>query len=763
MGIGQMNWKRQRTRHFGLERVLWQGGLIAQVLLSVVVMASTVSAGPTSFSSVQTLPTRPPDSSPTREPSTPPPPSPEPRDTSSEPVPTPPGISPLATEVTATEDLASDASLTAGIDLTFADLGYDHRTLSNTGATASYSLYLPASFALRSAGHYLELVLGHVPPVPDTLSTLSVDLNGIGLAVIPLTAENAELTPIRFDLAGAFFEVGRNRLEVTLDTGERCGIAGARADVAIWATSFFHLEYELEPYPSDLALYPLPFYEASFDPQMVYFVLPDKPSANDLSAMATISAGLGNLSEGEVLLRAVCVGQLTPEIQDQHHLIVVVKKGSNDLLDQLSLPLRLNEDSVSETQGVIEELASPWNPLRMILVVSGLSDEGVAKASAALNRENHFLGMRGPVSVVEAVEAPPAPEDRGREVDLTLASLGYEEEVFCGTMPNAVEFRFYMPLGWVMMEEPRLVLSFAHSQVIDPSTSSLDVQLNGVPVGSVLLDDSNATDGLLEVELPAWQIEPGRNRIRVSVEMNLAREDKCLFMENCHLWTVVHSNSYIHLPYTSEEVRPSLDMFPYPFTDIPDLDGMLLVLPDDPPTRDVDGMLRVAAMLGAAARGEYLAVDAVTASEVTEAMRQERHLIVLGRPTANSLIQELNEALPQPFEDGTDLLRPRLDSVVFAPDAKRQAGLVQELASPWNAQKTVLVLTGTGDEGVSLAYETLLTRSQELAGSVAVTEELTGTIHTYETRTPGSVQEPQTVEKVDMDSALLSQLGEWWW
>jgi len=90
-----------------------------------------------------------------------------------------------------------------GQDLTFADLGYSHRTLSATGEEETYDLYLPGSLVLRGEGHYLELVLGHVPAVPDWLSILSVALNDTPLAVISLTQANAEPTSLHFDLAAS--------------------------------------------------------------------------------------------------------------------------------------------------------------------------------------------------------------------------------------------------------------------------------------------------------------------------------------------------------------------------------------------------------------------------------------------------------------------------------------------------------------------------------------------------------------------------------
>ena len=745
------------TRVSDRTEMLRYGSLMALVVLSLGLLAATVSAQPITSPPVQDLPTRPPSSKPD-----PGPESPKPKDDSPPSKPGP-AIPQPTTEVTPTDELSPDALLVPSIDLTFAELGYGTRTMTSSGTRRSYYLYLPRDLALRGRGHYLQLTLSHVPPVPDRLSTLSAKLNGTSLALIPLNQANAEPTSLRLDLAGSLFEPGSNELELELDTGEACGVRGARIELSILDVSLFHLEYDLVPYVPELALYPLPFYEASFDPQTTYFVLPDAPSAADLSGVASISAGLGKFSEGQVRLAAVRESQLTPEIRSQHHLIVVGRVGTNGLLEELDLPLELDEANVSEDQGVIAEIVSPWNPLRLILVVSGLSDEGMSKACLALNRQSPFLGMRGEVSIVQGVSDPPLAQSKPRDVDITLASLGYEDEVVCGTAPDTLSYRFYMPWGWKMIENPRLVLSFGHSEVVDPENSSLDVELNGVPVGSVLLDGRNVNEGLLEIDLPAWQIEPRRNTLNVSVEMNLAGEDKCVFFNDCHIWTVVRSSSYIHLPFAPLEVEASLALFPYPFSERPNLEDLLLVLPEEPATQDQDAMVRLAAMLGAAARGDYLTVQAVTAGDATESALEENNLIIFGRPTANSLIRGLNESLPQPFEDGTDLLRPQIGSVVFAPDPERDVGLIQEMVSPWNSNRTALVLTGTTDEGVSLACAALISRSDRLAGNVAVTEALTGTIYTYETRELAPAQEPQTVEKAGWDSGLMGRLAEWWW
>ena len=511
----------------------------------------------------------------------------------------------------------------------------------------------------------------------------------------------------------------------------------------------------------DLALYPAPFFELPATDMPVYFVLPNNPSPTDLSAAATIAAGLGKFSNGEIRLGSVLDTEVPTGIRDNHHLIVIGRKGTNRFLDQLDLPLRLDDPTLSEDQGIIQEVVSPWNPMRMILIVTGQSDDGLSKASRALNRKAHLLNMQGAVAIVQSVSPPEPVDSRQLDVDFTVADLGYEDEVVYGIEPHTLDYHFSMPAGFTLNEDGRFNLHFGRAEVASPTDSFLDVYLNGSPVASVLLDERNASEGTLEIVLPSHLIRLRHNRIRISIAMNLDHEDQGLGADAGQLWTVVYSHSSLHLPFTRQDVRPSLDLFLYPFNKRPSLSGLLLVLPDRAHLFDYDLMLQVAAGLGAADRGEHLTLDVTLADLVTSEERQDRDLFLIGRPTVHSLIAELNNGLPQPFEPRSDLLHSELDPVVYRQDPSRNIGLIEELAAPWDSERTILVLTGTTDEGVVLAGTTLFSQRDKLAGNVVFVEESLG-VRAFDTHSlaPTPVSRAR---KPAMDQSLLIQLGERWW
>ena len=243
--------------------------------------------------------------------------------------------------------------------------------------------------------------------------------------------------------------------------------------------------------------------------------------------------------------------------------------------------------------------------------------------------------------------------------------------------------------------------------------------------------------------------------------MNLDNEDKCLFLDAQHLWTAIYSHSHFHLPCTPQDVEPSLDLFPYPFNERPNLNGLLLILPDLPRQFDYDLMLKVAARLGAADRGDFLVLNATTADLLNQGSRQGKDLFMIGRPSIHSWIAELNDRLPQPFEPDSDALRPQLELAISAQDPSRSIGLIEELPAPWDLERTILVLTGTTDEGVDLAITTLFSQGDALAGNVVLVEE-SARIRSFDAG-PLLSASGSRASRSDATQTLLIQLGERWW
>ena len=646
-------------------------------------------------------------------------------------------------------------------DITWEDLYYGDRKLTGGGSDTRIDFNVPGDLAFVP-GSYTRLIVSHTGSQVEKPAALAVELNDHVLDIIQLTVENDNRSQIQLDIPPEYLETGRNRLKVTLRSRwDPCDPSDELpVEAVLHSEGLFHLEYEVVPRRPDLALYPVPFFERGFEPSVVYFVLSDSPTSDDMTVAATISAGLGRYSDGEIQLRSVTPSELTSEILDNYNLIVMGWPEANTFLSQLPLPLSLERADVADDHGVLQEIVSPWNPRRMVLTVTGKSYEGVFKAGGALNRQMLFPSFKGPVAIVEELLDPPEDEAETLETDRTFEDLGYGDEVVYGTRPTIERFYFGLPGAWQMSEDPSLKLFFTHSDILTNTMSTLDVHLNGVPIGGTLLDHSNSKDGLLEVELLSWLLQSGSNRIEVVVDMSTGR-DECLYWTSDQVWTVISRNSTLHLSYEPQPVELDLANLFLPLTGEPDLSDTYIEFPETVNQVERDILLNLAARLGAAARGNYLALKLGRTNDLSPDLKQTHHIVAIGRPSTNPLIREVNDFLPQPFLPGSDEPLQIRNPAVISFDSQRSIGFVQLAASPWNPDKALLVVTGTDSEGVMAAFDLLVNRTRELKGDLAVIEG--ENLITVDTRPLPVKQGGEALHVVEPDTSVLVTLAESWW
>jgi hypothetical protein len=657
------------------------------------------------------------------------------------------------------------------VDLAFLDLGYTDQMLRNDGALAQYVLYMPQNFRLSSES-YVEIVFSYFMMGGTVPARLEVALNDLALGGVSFSQEElleeGDQRRIRLPLDETSLKAGRNRLDVVLDTNEVCGTYEPEVEGVIDATSYFHLVYDTPLLEPDLQTYPYPFYERTFRPSQVYIVLSQEPSAADLSAAATISAGLGRLagSAERLNITSALDTDITPEIRDNHNLIVIGQPGRNRLLDQLPLPLDGPANGVEPDDGVIQVISSPWNPTRAILVVTGQSELALYRASVALHRLPSVPGLRDSAIIVKEVAAPPPAATTRTTVDKTFAQLGYDDITLYGIEARQVRYEFYLPRTWETLEPARLFLSLSHSPILDLANSMLDVYLNETPIGGTLLDENNQTNGLLTLELPDWLLEPGRNHLDIRLEMHLF-DEYCVDPNDPSAWTVIFKNSYLHLPLAAGHVEPDLATFPSPFDGDGHYEETVFVVPDEMTAEQRDGLLRLAAYLGESSGSEYLVLRVLRADELSEEIKAQKHLIIVGCPSRNTLLQEqaVAEALPQPFEPGTDTFLLQHDTVVIQPVHGWSIGLLQMFPSPWNSERRILAVTGTTDESIVWSLQALTSSSWWLMGNLVVVD-AEGTLRPVGVQEESAQQETPAGTHVvrfgeNMERWLM--LAEKWW
>jgi hypothetical protein len=383
-----------------------------------------------------------------------------------------------------------------------------------------------------------------------------------------------------------------------------------------------------------------------------------------------------------------------------------------------------DDKAVAAEDGIIQEVLSPWGQNRVVLIVTGLSDAAVRKASQAMASEALFPGMSGPVALVREVSPSSASDDVAPvKIDITFADLGYPDQVIeGGGSVELVEYWFEVPLGWQLTEDAFVELHFGHSRLIDYASSGLTVLLNREPAASIQLADENAEGGQVRLSLVDAAIRPGEEN-RLGLEVNAPMPGVCA--DDTQAWVIIKDSSKISLAHR-EEAEPILDLevYPNPFILNPSLADVLFVLPDTSTVNDWETALRLAASLGDAAAGVSMAPVGAFGHSYPDHELANYHILAIGRPTRNTLIQEVNAQLPQPFLPGSDEIEQRLDDVVFRLPPGLDLGYAELIPSPWNETRALLAATGTTDTGVNWMVDVLAGRPWALrSGNLALTRD----------------------------------------
>src|SRR5690606_36461159 len=154
---------------------------------------------------------------------------------------------------------------------------------------------------------------------------------------------------------------------------------------------------------------------------------------SELQAALTVSAGFAKLSSGNLTITLVPVSEVTPDALSSEHVIFTGKLTTFPQLSEVHFPPELDEDRIAELNasaedGIVFMSESPWNEGRVVLVVSGGSDEGVVKAAQALSSGTLRTGENRSLSLVAEVQ-PESVQPTAPPIDFTLAQAGYPTEI----------------------------------------------------------------------------------------------------------------------------------------------------------------------------------------------------------------------------------------------------------------------------------------------------------------------------------------------
>ena len=464
----------------------------------------------------------------------------------------------------------------------------------------------------------------------------------------------------------------------------------------------------------------------------VIFVVPDNPTATDLTVAARVAARFGDTTDhGLFPYQVETASSLNSLERTQANLVVIGVPGKQPIITELAagLPIPLNGTSYGAAGGspltgsvaVVQIFNSPTNPARKVLLVSGTDDTGLALAGSGFADAETYRILAGKTQYAVfdklAGTAVSTSSEAWTTDTTSLAALGFGDETLNGLGVEETTLYISRPLGWLLEPGSQLTLHMVNSPALDPK-SHLTVSINNEPVGTYPIDDTN-NDKYVTFQLPDSVIGGAATggtlhslNIKLSARMFLDTKS-CTASDPTAAWmTVVASDSTLDTQHLNM-VMPDLQAYPYPFlTTTPSDTSTAIILPSSPDTTALSQGISLATSLGNSARSTFhLEMMTYDQSQQSTSVANS-NLIVMGVEGQQPMVKDLFEQLGNDSSLAVDALNTS------------GTGILLETISPLNGERTALLVTGQTKDAFVNAAASLFDAAPPVTqpGSLAVVQ-----------------------------------------
>lgn len=628
------------------------------------------------------------------------------------------------------------STLTAGLKNYSAifkdDLFVDEKGISLRGVAAGMTINFirPRGWQIQ-AGSQIRLLLDHSPALIPELSYLNIAVNDRVLQTIKLDESNVKTTVISIPMPPELLaDFNQLQLSVAQHYTRDCEDP---FHSSLWtnvgAASEVYFEYNQTPQQPDLQTYPAPFFdELHYGPTKLQYMLPEGGSLSQQSllAMATTNASLAQA----VAWHRMETAFISSLDQALYPVIIVGTPSEQPMIGQLSA------DQPIGAGAQIRVMQNPSNPLIPVLIVSGGSGDDVLRAARALAQTEFRKGLNGQSQSVTSIpNVTPAvnhewpgyiPNKREKTLfwesdkTFTLTDLGYKDQVARGFFSPQLVMNFRSVPDYRFIDRNlTMTLRYSYSAQLDTRLSVVEVRIDDTVVRSLPLNDVHGQNRLeAKFQLPASLIHPNA-KLRVKFYLYPIDYDPCKRIEDAQISGTLHADTSLDLPRDLYIYLPDLQALRnggYPLTLYQDMQDDLIALPASPTQAELQIMLDLTSRLGRMSKANNISLDLATGSVPADKLKT-KNIVSIGSPDRQPLLAELAQKKLTTFR----LLGGNQKALGIEGDPKLQAsdfefqGVMEEVVSPWNAQKVVLAITGR-DEKAMLNIGEVLRSDQRMSG-----------------------------------------------
>jgi len=628
---------------------------------------------------------------------------------------------------------SGDAAANDG-NYTIADItGIGDITLN--GSSPSYTFYLPVKQSWQITGINLQLLVSYSKVLREN-STLTIKVNNVPLDSILL--EKVSSSNYSWNISIPADMITGDSVAVSLSGFLRVSdiecddIENAANWVLVSKDSTIKYLYQIANQDFTLEQIPYPFIDKnSLKADKVVLVSPKDASGEEMVPVLQLAGYLGSQSTWRGLdLSTLQPADVSDDLKANANLIYVgtierltlansgvtwpLKFGSGKIL-------QTNGKPVADDSGVIMIAGSPWNPEKAVMAITGVTASAVTKAAQAVSNGQFQKLVRGNYAFIPTTPVDQTGVNEASDWAKTnLEALGYSDQKVNGIGDQTISIPLNFPTG-LQPKEIKVTVVFNHSPFVSTDRSFLVLNMNGIPQEGVYLNEKNEKRTTWTVTIPSDQLTPGKNTLEVLFTLHMADGEYCTEDYYDQAWAVLSRQTTLEVTFDSATVTPDLSSYPSPFGK-----NTLVIVSPKMGAEERKNTFLMLSQLGTLLGDQAQYLKLVTTSQITDKDLAGNNLIIIGNPTSNALAAEAIKSAPVTMDANGKKLKTSLFDLTIQDG--QPVGIAQDIVSPWDSSKSLLLISGTNDK--SLGWATgLFTKKDSisrLSGDIAIVDEKEG-------------------------------------
>lgn len=623
--------------------------------------------------------------------------------------------------------------------------------LRGDSSTRTLSFVLPETDVARQATLRIQYFAS--PSLLPSMSHIDVLLNGTLFAVLPVTlSSTAQLSAVSSAASGvspavssavagtlvpatqrtqsimeqmvtlpADLLVHRNTITFQLVGHYTVTACEDPENTSIWAQinpkTTLDISGNRMAMANDLDLLPLPFFdEDSAKRPTINVVFLASPSRRQMEAAAVVASWIGVMADYRLASFSVSVGSIP---------------AGNAIVfgTQESMPggPSLSQLGLQSVQGATVALrTNPDDAFGKLLIVTGADDRQILQAAQALALNPG--AMAGDTAQV-AVHLPSprvaddAPRWLNNERPARLGQMQLRALESDGSAPVDTYLHTAPDLYYGLRRNLRLHLYYRYDPIPLAPRAHMTVSINEAYASSIPLPggDRVSREGNLTLAVPAEDMAPFANTLRMNFYLPVARNGLCQAGGTAHARATILPDSYLDVEDVPHwTALPNLQLFSnagFPFTRFADLAQTSIVMPFQPSSVDIQLLLTLVAHMGAETGYPALRLDIASPRDLGAIA--DRDYLVLGSAHDQPAFEQLAPYLPAaPDSKGlhirdTDGIfapvqhfwwriqgRPVPESGQMEVSGKLPDALLEAIQSPYHAGRSIVVVMVREDAAV---------------------------------------------------------------